>query len=94
VPVVCYPRPLDSVAFYLGRSDLRNYRSKQTPLLLQQFDNNPRTVVLFSHRHSLEALRNVLPPHLRLVHATTLGLCDMAVIEHESLSSQPHAARQ
>ncbi len=28
-------------------------------------EENPRTVVLFTHRHSLEAMRYVLPPSLK-----------------------------
>ena len=80
-PVVCYPRNLDSVAFYLGRDDLRSFRSKHTPQLVQWLQDRPRAVVLTSHRHSLDQLRNVLPPELRLVGATALGKCHMAVVE-------------
>ena len=63
-PVVCYPRNCDSVAFFLGRDDFRSYRSKQTPVMIQFLLEQPRTVILFTHRHSLEALRQVLPPAL------------------------------
>jgi 4-amino-4-deoxy-L-arabinose transferase-like glycosyltransferase len=80
VPVVCYPRPIDSVAFYLGRSDFRSYRSKHTGLMLEHLREQDHAVVLFSHRHSLKHLQNVLPPGLRLTEATSLGLCDMAVV--------------
>jgi 4-amino-4-deoxy-L-arabinose transferase-like glycosyltransferase len=80
-PIVCYPRPVDSVAFYLGRDDLRSYRSKETPQLVHDLQERPATVVLFSHRHSYERLHDALPPCLRLVRRTTLGLCDMAVVE-------------
>lgn len=81
VPVVCYPRPVDSVAFYVGRRDFRSFRSKQTPALLQFLLSQPKTVVLFSHRHSLKQLREVLPPQLVLSESGPLGLCDMAVIQ-------------
>lgn len=81
VPVVCYPRPIDSVAFYLGRNDLQSFRSKETPVLLEHLQARPRTVVLFSHRHSLRQLRDVLPPHMRMIRETKLGLCDMAIVE-------------
>jgi 4-amino-4-deoxy-L-arabinose transferase-like glycosyltransferase len=80
-PVVCYPRSLDSVAFYLGRDDLRSYRSKKTPELVNFLRTQPRTVVLFSHRHSLQQLADALPPGLRVSRSTALGLCAMAVIE-------------
>jgi 4-amino-4-deoxy-L-arabinose transferase-like glycosyltransferase len=80
-PIICYPRPVDSVSFYVNRDDFRSYRSKETPKLLQHLLRQPTTVVLFSHRHSYERLHNALPPQLRLVRRTTLGLCDMAVVE-------------
>src|SRR5262249_60471418 len=79
VPVACYPRPIDSVAFYTGRSDFKSYRSKETQILLNHLQERPRTVVLFSHRHSLKQLRDVLPPHMRMTVERKLGLCDMAV---------------
>jgi 4-amino-4-deoxy-L-arabinose transferase-like glycosyltransferase len=83
VPVVCYPRQIDSVSFYLGRDDLRCYRSKVTDELVTDLQNNPRTVVLFSHRHSLEQLRNALPPGLEMTHTGPLGLCSLAVVEQK-----------
>jgi hypothetical protein len=90
VPVVCYPRNCDSVSFYLGRADLRTYRSKETPDLLHYLERQPRVVVLFMHRNSLETLRQVLPAHLRLTRETPFfgslrrgpeGLCYMAVVQ-------------
>jgi hypothetical protein len=89
-PVVCYPRPCDSLAFYLQRDDLLNFRSKETQALLNYLEERPRTVVVFTHRHSLGTLRQVLPPHLRLRDETPLfgsarlgpdGECYMAVVE-------------
>jgi hypothetical protein len=74
IPVVCYPRSCDSVAFYVGRDDLSNYRSKQTHLLVYFLLRQPRTVVLLTHRHSLEGLRHALPPELRVVDEKHLGL--------------------
>jgi 4-amino-4-deoxy-L-arabinose transferase-like glycosyltransferase len=70
--VVCYPRTCDSVAFYTGRDDLRNVRSKQVNSLVQDLLARPRTVVLFTHRHSLEALKFALPPELRVRDVTSL----------------------
>lgn len=72
--IVCYPRNCDSVAFYLGRDDLETYRSKETPTLVQQLTRRPRTVVVFTHRHCLEGLREVLPPELKMTHHWALGL--------------------
>jgi 4-amino-4-deoxy-L-arabinose transferase-like glycosyltransferase len=107
-PIVCYSRSCDSIAFYIERDDLRSYRSKQTPLLVQFLEQQPRTVLLLTHRHSLDGLRYVLPPDLEIVDQrhfglgglpglsesaaqkiswlmgeTSLGLCDLAVVQHK-----------
>jgi len=74
VRVICYPRNCDSVAFYLARDDLRNFRSKQIDPLRQALRDNGRTVVLFTHRHSLQGLRQALPADLRLSRETHFGL--------------------
>jgi 4-amino-4-deoxy-L-arabinose transferase-like glycosyltransferase len=81
VPVLCFPRNVDSVAFYLGRADFRTYRSKELDALVQALDEQPRTVILFGHRNSPETLARHLPAHLRMVERKSLGLCEMAVIE-------------
>jgi hypothetical protein len=96
-PVVCYPRNCDSVAFYLGRDDLRSFRSKETHLLVGFLQQRPRTVVLFSHRHSLKGLQQALEsmsPELYLIQITPLSgswvkgfqteFCYMAVVERRS----------
>jgi hypothetical protein len=89
-PVICYPRTCDSVAFFLGRDDFRSYRSKQTPEMVQDMLKRPRTVILFTHRHSLEGLRQVLPKELRLTGEVPLSgswrkgkmeMCYMAMVE-------------
>ncbi len=76
VPLVCYPRNCDSVSFYLGRDDVRAYRSKHTHLLIERLRERPRTVVLCTHRHTLTGLRQALPPDLRVVRATHFGLSE------------------
>lgn len=70
--VVCFPRNCDSVAFYLGREDLRNIRTKASQTLVEDLLNRPRTVVLFTHRHSLATFKEVLPKCLRIVETSTL----------------------
>jgi 4-amino-4-deoxy-L-arabinose transferase-like glycosyltransferase len=92
-PVVCYPRNCDSVAFYLGRDDFHNFRSKETPALVEFARARPRTVVLFTHRHSSEALGPVLEASgMRLAHLTPMSrswvgffreaYCYMGIIEN------------
>jgi 4-amino-4-deoxy-L-arabinose transferase-like glycosyltransferase len=73
-PVVCYPRDCDSVAFYLGRDDLRSYRSKDIDELRKLVRENPRTVILCTHRHSRLALHQLLPPEVRIVEEVHVGL--------------------
>jgi len=70
-PILCFPRSCDSVAFYLQRDDLRNARSKEYFEVIQMLRENPRTVVLFTHRHSLAALQFALPADLQIVEVAT-----------------------
>jgi hypothetical protein len=91
-PVVCFPRGCDSVAFYLGRDDLCCYRSKEIAGLMQYLQRQPRTVILFTHRHSPQALQEPLQKAgLRLAQLTPIsrswiswfqtGYCYMGVVE-------------
>lgn len=68
--IYCFPRNVDSVAFYTGRDDLRSMRSKQSQELIETLMKEDRAVVLFTHRHSLESFKAVLPPQLTVVEAT------------------------
>jgi hypothetical protein len=77
-PILCYPRNCDSVAFYVGRDDLRSYRSKQVNLLVQCLQQQPRTILLLTHRHSLPALRYALTPDLQIVEEKHFGLAPIA----------------
>jgi hypothetical protein len=89
-PVVCYPRNCDSVAFYLGRDDLHNYRSKEIEDLRYLVRTNPRTVILCTHRHSLAALRELLPPDVRIVDTVHLGLPDVPGAPEKSKKTLTH----
>ncbi len=82
VPVVCYSRPCDSVGFYLAREDVHNFRSKEVPIeeLRSMVRLNPRTVILCTHRHSLQGLRELLPPEVHIVDVVHLGLPDLPVV--------------
>ncbi len=73
-PVICYPRNVDSVAFYLGRSDLRSVRGKEVDELRAALLSRPRTVVLCTHRHTLTGLRQTLPPELAVTETVHFGL--------------------
>lgn len=71
VTVCCYPRSCDSAGFYLQRDDLKSTRSKFVHLLIADLLTRERTVVLFTHRHSYELLKESLPPDLTVSHAVT-----------------------
>lgn len=71
VTVCCYPRSCDSAGFYLQRDDLKSTRSKFVHLLIADLLTRERTVVLFTHRHSYELLKDSLPPELTVSHAAT-----------------------
>lgn len=60
VAVVTYPREVSSVAFYTGRNDLKAIRSKDLNQLIRDSHTRPRTIVLFTHNHSLHAFRETL----------------------------------
>jgi hypothetical protein len=75
--VVCYPRNCDSAAFYLGRADLRSFRSKHIDDLRTLVRLRPRTVILCTHRHSLAGLHQLLPPDVRIVEEVHFGLEDI-----------------
>src|SRR5262245_13813299 len=72
--VVCYPRPCNVVAYFLDRDDLRNYRSKEIEDLRTLVRQQPRTVILCTHRHALDGLRELLPPEVRIVKTAHFGL--------------------
>jgi 4-amino-4-deoxy-L-arabinose transferase-like glycosyltransferase len=74
ITVVCHPRNCDSVAFYLGRDDLSNYRSKDIEELRTLVRLKSRTVILCTHRHSLRGLHQLLPPDVHIVEEVNCGL--------------------
>jgi 4-amino-4-deoxy-L-arabinose transferase-like glycosyltransferase len=71
VPVVTYPRHLDSVAFTLGRADFDCVRSKEVNQFIVDCHFRPRTVVLFTHNHSYAAFADALPPSLTIARHET-----------------------
>lgn len=72
VPVLTYPRNVDSVAFALGRSDLQQVRSTELNQAFVDSHFRARTVVLFTHQHSYSAFQQALPASLRVVEHASL----------------------
>lgn len=62
----CFPRNVDSVAFYTERDDLLSVRTKVSQDLIEKLMQHDRAVVLFTHQHSLETFKQVLPKQLRV----------------------------
>ena len=65
-PMYCFPRNVDSVAFYTDRDDLKSCRTKISQELVEALILRDRSVVLFTHRHSLDTFKQVLPPMLKV----------------------------
>jgi 4-amino-4-deoxy-L-arabinose transferase-like glycosyltransferase len=77
IPLVCYPRDCNAIAFYLGRCDVRSYRSKEIEDLRDLVRCQPRVVVLCTHRNSFEGLEQLLPPEVKVVEHLSMGLPDI-----------------
>jgi hypothetical protein len=72
VPIICFPRNCDSVAFYTGRKDLQSLRGKQANDLLIKVLEVPTSVVLFTHDHSLSVFQLIMPDDIYLKEAVSL----------------------
>ena len=72
VPVITYPRTVDSVAFAVGRRDFDRTRSKGANQVILDSHFRPRTVVLFTHRSSYELFKQTLPPGVTVAEWVTL----------------------
>lgn len=72
MPVVCFPRNCDSLAFYSRRCDLRPVRTKDVNRLFVACHHRPRTVILFTHRESLAGFKRTMPPSLGVVEEVSL----------------------
>ena len=92
MPLFCFPRHVDSAAFYLDRTDLQVWRSKDLGDMFRAMDAYKTSVILFGHRNSKTVLTENLPPHFRVVHIGKLGVCSVAVIEEDAAAVR-HAAK-
>jgi len=119
LPILCYPRESNAIAFDLKRNHLKNYRSKEFDEFREVLLSQPKTVILCTHRHALQGLKQLLPDFLTVTHEyrcsleapnfldhsqakkfikamgeTSLGLCDIAVVEHRSQETIRQASYQ
>ncbi len=58
--VVMYPREISSVSFYTGRRDLKPVRTKDANKMIVESHFRPKTVILFTHDHSLHGFKETL----------------------------------
>src|SRR5262249_22305717 len=82
VPVVCYPRPWDSVNFYLRRDDVRVYTEQQRGELLAALRANPRTLAFIKSDRSLDDLLRDLPGFLEFVPRGRHGGVTVGWVRH------------
>jgi 4-amino-4-deoxy-L-arabinose transferase-like glycosyltransferase len=60
VTVVTYPREISSLAFYTDRRDITPVRTKDANKLILESHFRPKTVVLFTHDHSLHGFKETI----------------------------------
>lgn len=87
--VVCYPRECNAVAFYLGRDDFKNYRSKDFDEFRDVLLSRKKTVVLCTHRHALQGLKQLLPDELQVMQEYRLNLKEPGFLPKELARKAP-----
>lgn len=75
--VACYPRPCHAASLRLGRFDIKSFRSKEFDRFRADLMSRPATVVLCTHRHSLQGLKQLLPPQCRVAQEASCNLPDI-----------------
>src|SRR5207249_4896155 len=70
--VVCFPRNCDLLAYYSGRSDFDQVRTRDVNQLYVDCHHRLRTVILFTHRDSLAGFQSAMPPSLEIVETASL----------------------
>jgi 4-amino-4-deoxy-L-arabinose transferase-like glycosyltransferase len=73
IPVACYPHCWDSVAFYLGRQDVRVYESAQVADLVAAVQAQPQMLLFVKREGFLATLKRSLPLGLELVECGPPG---------------------
>jgi hypothetical protein len=81
--LVAYPRPCHSVSWRLNRPDIRHFRSKDFDAFRVDILSRPRTVVLCTHRHSLQGLKQLLPPFVKVSREIRCEIPDLPLVPQE-----------
>ena len=74
--VVCYPRPCHAASLRLNRNDIPSFRSKEFDAFRADLMSRSRTIVLCTHRHSLEGLKQLLPANCRVISEASCDLVE------------------
>lgn len=75
--VACYPRPCHAASLRLGKTDIPSFRSKDFDKFRADLMSRPTTIVLCTHRHSLQGLKQLLPAQCRVVREVACALPDI-----------------
>jgi len=81
-PVVCYPRPCDGAAFYLGLDHLTSFAEEHRDILVQQLASRPVTILFARSGQNLEELLRALPPGMTFTELDRRGGTTIGRIEH------------
>jgi hypothetical protein len=77
VPVICYPHRWDSVSFYLGRNDVREYAIEDRKTFLADLDKRTKTLVFVKANDAqgkiLGSFLQQLPPGLEFISMSKPG---------------------
>jgi hypothetical protein len=90
-PIVCYPHRWDSIAFYTGRTDVREFSRDRRSDLIRAIDVK-RPTLLFVQTKYLPELVNDLPIGLEFVPRTRDGAVTIGEIRRRREAPPPLAA--
>src|SRR5205823_680805 len=90
-PIVCYPHRWDSVAFYTGRADVREFSRERRAELIRAVDSK-RPTLLFVQTKYLPELLDDLPADLEFVPRTRNGAVTVGEVRRRREAPPPLAA--
>jgi hypothetical protein len=79
LPVACYPRAWDSIRFYLGRQDVREYGPGERERLIADLQSRPETLVFVRSGPVLDDLLCRLPSSMEFVPISHGGLATAGI---------------
>ena len=88
--LVAYPRSCHAISWRLNRADIQNFRSKDFDAFRADILSRPRTVVLCTHRHSLQGLKQLLPPFVKVSKEIRCDIPDLPLVptQHQKFAKK------